>query len=453
MRAYTRTAMVGAISLGLVGASLGAAQGQDSPAAPFRNGQGTATAIALRLAPGVGGLQLSLASGVSVAEFRNDFAQSQSEALDLGLVGSVLTAPSSCTGRSILPAESLPTATRVDNRQGDSELVRDAYPTGSSTFGFGRMEARATSTPSATARSQAAALDLAPLVKIDPVVAEATTGVVDGVARESHATVETSITILGALTLSGLRWDALHRTGADPVAEATFDLGTGSLLGLPVPLEALGDIETVVNNILLPTGVTVTFPRLERFTEPADIVRMTPLRISLKDSPTGTQVVGPVLTLAREQREQLLTTIATSICELAGAALLADIGLSIVAGTGFVTIDIGGAEATTSDLALGNPFGDGEAPPATVPGALPPIPTFGGTTGGPALTVPPATQPVADVGPLRDRCETVHALSDTDCSKGALLVVGLVGLAATAAVGALDWRWQRRKLARAEVVA
>ncbi|MDQ2648165.1 MAG: hypothetical protein M3Z03_01275 [Actinomycetota bacterium] len=443
---------VGAISAGLLAASLGAARGQDEAPVEFRNGQGKATAIALRIAPGVGGLQLSLAAGVSVAEYRNDFAQSQSEALDLGLVGSVLTAPSSCTGRSILPAEVLPKPTRVDNRQGDAAASADAYPSGSTSLGVGRMEAAAKTLPFATARSTPAALDLSPLIKVDPLVADAHTGVVDGITREARATVETSVTILGVLRLSNLRWDALHRTGTNPTAEASFDVGTTSLAGVPVPLETFGPVETVVNDLLATTGVSITFPKVERFTEPADVIRMTPLRIQLKESQLGTDLVSPILGLVRQQREELLDTIATSICELAGVALLADVGLSIVAGTGFLTIDIGGVEATTDDLEIGDPFGDDE-PPATIPDAvIPPLPTTGGQF--PTLpTTSVTTKPVAEVGPLRDRCESIHAFRDTDCSEGALLAVGLIGLVATAGVGVLDWRYQRRKLTPTEVVA
>ena len=42
---------------------------------------------------------------------------------------------------------------------------------------------------------------------------------------------------------------------------------------------------------------------------------------------------------------------------------------------------------------------------------------------------------------------TVHPSADTSCSRGALLPVGLIGLAATVGVAALDLRQQRRRAA------
>jgi hypothetical protein len=118
----------------------------------------------------------------------------------------------------------------------------------------------------------------------------------------------------------------------------------------------------------------------------------------------------------------------------------------VASGTGFLEIEIGGAEATTGELVLESPFGDSPAPPTdgvlpnvVVPGV--PLPVAGPTA------VP--SRPAADIGPLEERCESAHPLRDTECSKGALLAVGLIGLGATAAVGGLDWQHQRRRRARA----
>ena len=192
--------------------------------------------------------------------------------------------------------------------------------------------------------------------------AEAVTEVIDGAARQAHATVEVGLGIAGLIDLSGLRWDAIHRTGKDPIAEASFDIGTARLLGIPIPLDSLADLEKVINDALAPVGITINFPKVERFTEPADLVRITPLRIVLKDSPTGKAVVSPVLDVTREQRSQMFDTLAAAICEAAGALLVADIGVSIVGGTGFIVIEVGGAEATTGELVLENPFGEPDRP-------------------------------------------------------------------------------------------
>src|SRR3546814_12781638 len=102
-----------------------------------------------------------------------------------------------------------------------------------------------------------------------------------------------------------MRWEAIHRTGADPHADATFDLGTASLLGLPVPLDSLHDLGESVNEVLAPIGLTVQFPRVERFEDPADLVRITPLRIVVRDTQVGKALLGPLLDISRTQREQI----------------------------------------------------------------------------------------------------------------------------------------------------
>src|SRR5687768_9100043 len=94
---YRRTVVVGAISVVLLVVGLRPAAGSPSaPAAPsaaaFSNGQAKATAVVNKIAPGVGNLELALGSGVAVSELKNDLAQSQAQALDLGLIGTTLTA-------------------------------------------------------------------------------------------------------------------------------------------------------------------------------------------------------------------------------------------------------------------------------------------------------------------------------------------------------------------------
>jgi hypothetical protein len=317
------------------------------------------------------------------------------------------------------------------------------------TIGGGRKHVEASTTPAAEAVSTVAGI-LGPLVTFDAGKATSETSVIPGQARLSHAQVNVNLDIGGVIKLSGLRWEATHRTGKDPVADATFDLGTAALLGVPIPLESLREVETILNTALESSGVQITFPKVERFTTPSDLVRVTPLRIVLKDTPLGKAALGPLLNASRAQREQLFDQIAAAYCAASGALLVGDIGISVASGTGFLEIEIGGAEATTGELVLESPFGEGTAPPGDIlPNVV--VPGISGPVAVPPSPVAP--RPVADVGPLEERCESAHPLRDTGCSKGALLAVGLIGLAATVGVGALDWRHQRRRRARAAEVA
>jgi hypothetical protein len=442
--------VIASISIGLLLGSLGAATGQttsDAGGKAFSNGTAKATAIVARVAPGVGALQLAIASGVAVAELTNKVAQAQAEAADLGLIGSVLTVPDCATGVAALGADDLPQPTRVDNRKGDATLIEDTVPVAGATLGGGHKEARATTLPSSSALASVAT-SFGPVVSVAAGKAEASTRIIDGATREAHASVEASIDIAGIIKLQAMHWEATHRTGAKPVADASFDIGTASLLGVPIPLEALGVLETAVNNVLAVSGITVHFPVVERFTEPADVVRITPLRIVLKDTPLGMATLGPVLNLSREQRSQLFDQISKAYCNAAGALLVGDIGVSIASGTGFLTIDVGGAEATTSPLEQTNPFGAvGTAAPTVAGPSLssPSAPIVPGRPAQTALVGGSRKQPVASIGPLVERCESTNPFRHTACSKGALLVVGLLGLLATIGMGALDWRHQRRR--------
>jgi hypothetical protein len=447
---YARTALVAAVSLALLVGSWSAASGQESGSStstPFSNGTAKATGVVARVAPGVGALQLGISSGVAVSQIQNTVASSQAEALDLGLLGSTLTV-SSCSLPAPLKPEQLPKPLTVDSRKGKISLRADEYPIAGTTLGAGQKSASAQPTPALSAADSTVVGSSIPgLLTIDAGHSTAVTQIVNGSAREAHATVKVDLDLAGILKLTGMTWDAVHRTGKDPKATASFDIGTGSILGVPIPLESLVEVEQQINQALAYTGITITFPKVERFTTPADLIRITPLRIVLQDSPAGKDVLGPVLNLTRAQREQLFDQLTATICPAAGALLVGDIGLDVASGTGFIAVEIGGAEATTGQLTLSNPFGSDGTPPAVQ--ALPSVP-IPGTLPSFVSGVPPVgpvagAQRTASVGPLKDICKSAHPRHHTPCSKGDALAVGLIGLVATAGVGALDWRHQRRR--------
>ncbi|MGH9086148.1 MAG: hypothetical protein ACRDYW_11910, partial [Acidimicrobiales bacterium] len=372
--------------------------------AAFSNGTANATAVVSRVAPGVGSLALGITGGVGVSEVKNSLAQSQAQATDLGLIGTTLTAEGCDGSDAYITPDQLPGPTRVDNRAGDAEASDDEFPIAGEALGGGREEAWATTAPAAGATATSAA-SFGPVAKLSGGRADVVTEVVDDSARQARATVEASIDIAGVVDLSGLRWEAFHRTGSDPGATGSFDVGTARILGAPVPIESLESLEGAVNTALAPSGITVTFPTVERIAEPTDLVRVTPMRIVLKDSPAGAATIGPGLGLTREQRSEVFEQIATRYCRAAGALLVGDITLSIASGTGFLAIEVGGAEAQTADLVLENPFGSftpapNEALPASgvpsIPGSATVRPTGVPAAGAPVEQV--ASQPVADIG-------------------------------------------------------
>ena len=421
--------------------SLGPARGQTDEPVPFVNGTANATAIVTRFTPGVGSLPTGLFGGVALTDVTNSIAQAQAETLDLGLIGALLTA------LDLVPSSELPGPVRVDNRQGDAEASEDEYPIAGTTLGGGRKEVATTSVPRAVATSTLATA-YGDVVRIHGARAESVSEVLPGRARQARAAVTVDLEVAGLVRLSGLRWDAVHRTGEGPRAEATFGIREATVGGVALPLGDLGAIEEAVNAALAPTGISVLLPEVERFTEPSDLVRVTSLQVRLKDTPLGKAVLGPVLDLTREERERLFDQLSAAYGPAAAALLAADVATSIASGSGFVSVEVGGAEASSSPVVLRDPFGEtGAAPvPSLGPGplAVPPLPASGAA---PDLADPEASGPVAP-GPLQDRCRSVHVLRPLACSDGAVAATGILGLVAAGAIGLVDLRRVRRARAR-----
>jgi len=454
-RGYARTLVVGALSIALASTvSVGGAHAE-SPSG-FSNGTAQAVAQVFRVAPGIGSLQLATSLGASVSQIANNLAQAQAQSIDLGLVGTALTAEKCDGSPGALTPDQLPHPTQVDNRQGDASASSDEVPISRGTVGGGHEEAEADNGPASHAVVSSVDGVLGPLATISGGRSEALTRVVEGKAREAESTVSVDLDIAGVVQLRDVKWRAFHRTGADPTADGTFTIASASALGVPLPLDQLKPAQDAINLALAPSGVTVEFPSINHITSPNDVIRVTPLRITLKDSPAGKAALGPGLNLTRPQREQLFNTVMGIDCQLAGALLVGDISVSVASGTGFIIIEVGGVEATSSDLVLGNPFGS--EPPLVIPPAdvvtppeLPPLvkpPTYTNVS-----HAAPAQQLTSDTGPIERLCETLHPSKSPGCSKGSGLPIGIAGLALTGAIAFLDWRRQRRLLAAEATVS
>lgn len=434
----------------------------------IRNGTARAVATVGRYSPGVGELQLGVTNGVAAAEVTNSLAQARSQAANLGLVGDSLAAESCSGGDAAIEKDQLPHATTVDNRQGDASVTRDEMRTDGAPFGGGRMTSSATKeVPTAEALVDEVGVELEPVLQIGGGSSRAAAAVLPGKGRQAEATVRSSLNIGGLLELSGMRWHALHRTGTERLVEGTFEVGHAEIGGVPFPTDDLAALEAAANQLLELSGLSISFPRIVQLTEPTDLVRVSPMRLEVRDTPVGKTVLGPVLVLTREQRSQLFDTMVEQFCQAAGAFLVGDIVLSVLAGTGFFTVDLGGVEASSADLELFNPFGS--IGPGLSPGALGPLPPSigtptgggGGSAGGsvtrvipgtPAGTpqnIPTPTVPAASRGPIETVCESLHPNGDS-CSTGTAAMVGLLGLLGTVGlVGAEYARFRRRRIVEA----
>ena len=468
---WRRTRRTGVVAVAALAATIAWAGAGHAQTEPVGNGTATAIAGVARYAPGVGQLALGATNGTAISKVTNDLAQATAQSTDLGLIGSSLTSEG-CDGEATITPDQLPQPTFTDNRNGDASEVRDESGTQDAPAGVGRMFVEAFEDPvAANAEATMGAFGLAPIIEVGGGKSTAIARVLPGEGREAIATAVADVALAdGLVEFAGMQWFAQHRTGVETIAQAGFRIGSGTVGGVPVPLEEIAQVEATANEVLAPLGLRLDFPEVERLTDGSDLIRVSPLRIELRDTPVGKLVFGPVLEATREQRLQLFDELTTQICDLAGVLLVADIAVSVVAGTGFLVLEVGGARATSSDLEVFDPFGDlptgtggaapspsGAAPsvdvptpqPASAPGAAgvvsPAVSTpAAATTPAPGAT-PLVTQPArVTPGAIEEVCESVHPNRSPSCSTGAVAAVGVLGLLATVGAAGLDVRRRRQ---------
>ena len=456
------------MTLAVGGTAVLAGAGADTPA--FSNGTAVAQASVLRIAPGVGSLALATTTGTSLAHVSNKLAEAQAQAADFGLIGSSLTAQGCDGSPGALKPEQLPQPLVVDNRKGPASGAADEFALGSGTVGAGHKEASADPTPASRASVTDAGSSLGSVVTLSGGRSDAIARVVPGKAREAEATASADIDIAGVVTLRNAQWHAIHRTGENPNQTGSFSVTSSAVGGVPLPVDQMQPLQDAMNQALAATGVSVSLPHVQHITTPNDFVEVTPLRITLQDTPVGKATVGPVLNATREQREQILNQLYGTFCQAAGAGLVADIGLDIVSGTGFLIIDIGGVSVSSKDVQYENPFG--AIPPFTaavettpnlpadttgagsVPASVTPVTGDSHVLPGsstPAVLAPAA--PIAKTGPLEKICESLSPAKRPACSAGAGVPLILIAVGLTGGFAYLDWLHQRKILAASEAEA
>lgn len=416
----------------------------------------------------MGDLKLDIRAGLAITKLTNTVAQSTSQTLDLGLIGTALTAES-CGGAGLISAEQLPQPIDIDNRDGPGRLVQDeAGQSAGAPIAVGRKEVQSSADPAGSrAVTTAAHLDVPGLITVGGGEATAVTEVLPGKGRQATASVSASISV-GPLKLTGLEWNAYHRSGADPDARGSFsvgrlsldlDSGTGLDGLLPdIPLDGIEDLldNPVLRPILEQLGLTIEMPRVVRLLEPTDMIRVTPLKITLRDSPLGNALIAPFKVAAQPVQDQVFNAVTEAVCQAGAVMLVGDVALSVLAGTGTLSLEIGGAEASSSRFDVENPFGEippftpaptTPPPPADTPAspspiAAPPTPTVGATRPPASEEAAPATVPSASQGPLESFCASIHP-NGNSCSEGAAVALGLLGVLLTVALAGYEIRKQR----------
>jgi hypothetical protein len=462
---------VGLIGIALLITALGSLPARADDGS-FVQGSGSAIGTAIRMGPQTGGLTIAITFGQSLADFQGTVGRASARAIDLGILSTALTAPGCNGAPAAFQASQFPQPLDVDSREPNSAKGKSAQQTGAPDnspilLSAGRQQVDADSTPHSHAITTTAAFGVPGVFEVGAGRTEVSTRIIGNATREAITAADFSSIALagGMVTLQGLHWEAVQRTGKNAVSEGHATVAN-VLLGssaFPIPVGG-GELNTVlapVNAALLGTGLSLDPPV---FTDKQGVVTVQPLRLRIDHSPLGQAVVAPAVTAAQPVRQPLLDEYNKIVdCNAPvgqvqgvgaigrGAVLPSDIALSALTGTGGFVVELGGGAVTTEGTSYANPFDATGPPPDT--GLAAPLPadssgptgdvlgtTITGAVGGGATPAP------ADASLTPGPAATLAAqpASVPGSRGGTAVVMGLLGLLAVAGVALADYLRIRR---------
>ena len=419
--------------------------GSAAPSAPtqeaFNKGTGTAQANSIQVDPVAGGLSFGIGVGQSLAGHQNTVGQAESRAFDLGVIGVTLAAESCDGGDPTLAAKDQPQPEKVSSTDEGSEQGHSS----SETFAGGQITktVRATDDPLAEAVTVGAPLDIPGLLRVGGTRAYARSAVLENGVREATAVSEIgSISfVAAAVQITGLRWEAIHRTGAVNETIGTFTVDALKVAGVPVPVEDLAQLNTVLE----PLGFRLRAPRTRVVdTSGGTIVIVDPLAIAIVPNENRDTVLGALLGAVQPVREPLADALIDFDCGNATYVTVADVVISAISGGGTLSVALGGVRASTAAIKLFEGLGQlGPLPP------LPPLTPGPSTLGRPAIPAVPGTPGTHVAGPATsngpaDTGGAIKRIGDTTGERGgAMAMVGAGGILLLAAVAEADRRKMR----------
>lgn len=450
-QAFRRTARVGAVAVAATTLTFALTSPGSGAQESFNPGTGSAIALVYKVNPLFGNLSFGITAGESVAGHQNTGASAQSKAINLGVIG-VTLAGEGCEGANpTLPREDQPQPVIVTTDDPKSADGKSADVLG--VPNLITMRARATKAPLAEAITTVSPIGDAGGVKIANGTATATSGVIKAGVREAKAVSEIGeISFFnGLLTLKGLRWEAVQRTGGTTTNAGSFSLGAINLAGntIPLPPDPISQL-SVLKDALGALGLMITPPAVR---VAQGIVFVDPMRIGIIPSTLRDTIVSGILGGLSPVREAFTELLAQIGCgtdnNIIGnngktAVTVLDLALASISGAGALTLEVGGVQATTSEIAGFSGLG-------LVP-ALPELPSFDsgvlpslpGDTGLPDLGSGSSGAP-SNTGGGSPTPETIS--QDDDGKRGGVLLgVGAGGLL----LMLLTAEGDRRKMRRAQ---
>ena len=423
----------------------------------FVTGSGSAAASALQIGPKAGGLALTQLFGESLSGYIGTAAQAASQTIDMGLLGTLLSAKQ-CDGRNgILPPEDVPVPTRVDSRDSGADKGKTRTYSGTQDSNplrvqAGREEAWAYKDPRAKSTMTLAVASLPGVIDMRGGVAQTEAGIVSGATRVAKASVDMGDVDLlgGAIKLSHLQWTAVQQTGKDPVARGSFSIGSVEIGGQSIPTNDPSAALAAVNMLTSQIGVTVEPPAMS---QENGVVHVSPLVVHLQSSPTQQSVISPALVALQPARQAVISALTKITCYVQTGVTIGDVSIGPITGSGAFDLGFGGAAATTEGTRFDNPFAGGfGGGTAGVLGSGLTAPTSGSVPGALASGGVLGSAPAGVAGAPSSRTGRrgaagggllAGARSLPGSTGGWAILVGFLAVAGVLGVAGADW-WRMR---------
>ena len=362
--ATVRIGLACALAAGVGIVELGSNSGADTSFVP---GDAQAQAQALTVAPTTGGLNYAITLATSISNYQDVEAQSLSQTVDLGAIGTSLEAEGCDGSAPTLPASDVPPPVQAESTNGNQSLSDSITPQSSPDgLGIGNEAATATTQPSSGSLTTASNISVpGGLLAINGLTSRAKASIDNGATRTATATSDVGQISLdnGAVVLGGLQWTATQQSGGTTTSTGTFSIGSVTVVGQSIDLSSLsgaGNPQTVldvINTALTPVGLNIEWPAQTTLSD--GTVQISPLIIGIDNNALGQQVIGANENSVQPVREALVNALLSANCNFANELTIGDIGLGVLSGGGNLNLELGGASAETDDLAAASPFGSG----------------------------------------------------------------------------------------------
>jgi hypothetical protein len=479
--ATVRIGLACAVATAVCIVELGSRSGADTSFVP---GDALAQAQALTLAPTTGGLNYAITLATSISNYQDVEAESLSQTIDLGAIGTSLESEGCDGSAPTLPQSDVPPPVQAESTNGNQSLSDSITPQSSPDgLGLGNEAATATTQPSSGSLTTASNISVpGGVLAVNGLTSSAQASIDNGATRTATATSDIGQISLGsgAVVLGGLQWNATQQSGGSTTATATFSIGSLTVDGVPVDLSSLSSsanpqsILSIINTALSPIGLNVQWPTQTTLSD--GTVQITPLVVGIDNNALGQQVIGANENSAQPVREALVNAVLSANCNFANEITIGDIGLGVLSGGGNLPLEFGGAGAETDDLAATSPFGaggtalpssssstagstvtgnSGSAPGTSAPftgnsgtGSLAPVGVGAGTSTVPAASSPTAGSQQEALGPMERTSDCVSlGPSGGGCDTGNVAApIGLAALGLVVTLFAWDALRQRRRL-------